>query len=92
MQPLPGVVFRERTQALAPTRDFARALLGAVGPVTAEQVTAGKGRFVAYQGGYIVWSSASGSHAMNSWTHSSWVAEGVSPSRTMANRTTPYSA
>lgn len=47
LKPLPGVVFRERTQALAPTRDFARALLGAVGPVTAEQVTAGKGRFVA---------------------------------------------
>lgn len=47
LKPLPGVVFRERTQALAPTRDFARALLGSVGPVTAEQVTAGKGRFVA---------------------------------------------
>ncbi len=47
LKPLPGVVFRERTQSLAPTRDFARALLGSVDPVTAEQVTAGKGRFVA---------------------------------------------
>ena len=46
LKPLPGVVFRERTQSLAPTRDFARALLGSVGPVTAEQVTAGRGRFV----------------------------------------------
>ena len=47
LKPLPGVVFRERTQALAPTRDFARALIGSVAPVTAEQVTAGKGRLVA---------------------------------------------
>ncbi len=47
LQPLPGVVFRERTQALAPTRDFARALLGSVAPVTAELVAAGKGRVAA---------------------------------------------
>ncbi|MDU0313718.1 hypothetical protein RKE38_08460 [Phycicoccus sp. M110.8] len=37
----------------------------------------GKGRFVAYQGGWIVWSSATGARAMNNWTHSSWVAEGA---------------
>ena len=47
LKPLPGVVFRERTQSLGPTRDFARALLGSVGPVTAEMVAAGKGRYAA---------------------------------------------
>lgn len=47
LQALPGTVFRERTQALAPTRDFARALIGSVGPVTAEQVTAAGGRLAA---------------------------------------------
>lgn len=46
LQPLPGVVFRERTQAIAPTREFARALLGSVGPVTGEMVTQAKGRYV----------------------------------------------
>jgi cell division protein FtsI/penicillin-binding protein 2 len=47
LHPLPGVVFREREQPLAPTREFARALLGTVGPVTAEMVEQGKGRYVA---------------------------------------------
>ncbi len=47
LKALPGVVFRERTQSLGPTRDFARALLGSVGPVTAEMVAAGKGRYAA---------------------------------------------
>ncbi len=47
LRPLPGVVFRERQQPLAPTRDFARALLGTVGPVTAEIVQQSKGRYVA---------------------------------------------
>ncbi|GAB3683543.1 penicillin-binding transpeptidase domain-containing protein [Angustibacter aerolatus] len=47
LRPLPGVVFRERTQPLAPTREFARALLGSVGPVTAEMVTKGGGRYAA---------------------------------------------
>ncbi len=36
LQALPGTVFREDTLPLAPTRQFARALLGTVGPVTAE--------------------------------------------------------
>ncbi|HET8614135.1 MAG TPA: penicillin-binding transpeptidase domain-containing protein [Actinomycetales bacterium] len=45
LHPLPGVVFRERQQPLAPTKTFARALLGTVGPVTAEIVSDGKGRY-----------------------------------------------
>jgi cell division protein FtsI/penicillin-binding protein 2 len=44
LQPIPGTVFQERTLALAPTADFARALLGTVGPATAEIVKASKGR------------------------------------------------
>ena len=47
LQPLPGTVFRESTLPLAPTREFARALLGTVGPVSAEIVEASKGRLVA---------------------------------------------
>ena len=47
LRALPGVVFRERTQSLGPSRDFARALLGSVGPVTAEMLAAGKGRYAA---------------------------------------------
>jgi cell division protein FtsI/penicillin-binding protein 2 len=47
LRPLPGVVFRERVQPLAPTREFARALLGSVGPVTGEMVAKGKGRYAA---------------------------------------------
>ncbi|GAA4351774.1 penicillin-binding transpeptidase domain-containing protein [Angustibacter luteus] len=47
LRPLPGVVFRERKQPLAPSREFARALLGTVGPVTAEIVQQGKGRYAA---------------------------------------------
>lgn len=35
---IPGVELGERTMPLAPTREFARALLGTVGPVTAEQL------------------------------------------------------
>lgn len=46
VQPLPGTVFRESTLPLAPTREFARALLGSVGPVTAEIVEASGGRLV----------------------------------------------
>ena len=38
IQPLPGTVFAESTLPLAPTREFARALLGTVGPATAEVV------------------------------------------------------
>ncbi len=44
IQPLPGTVFDEGTLPLAPTREFARALLGSVGPVTAEIVEASNGR------------------------------------------------
>jgi cell division protein FtsI/penicillin-binding protein 2 len=36
--PLPGTVFRRGERPLAPTREFARALLGSVGEVTAEQL------------------------------------------------------
>ncbi|HEV2811228.1 MAG TPA: penicillin-binding transpeptidase domain-containing protein [Acidimicrobiales bacterium] len=44
IRPLPGTTFRESTLPLAPTRAFARALLGSVGPVTAEMVEASDGR------------------------------------------------
>jgi cell division protein FtsI/penicillin-binding protein 2/type II secretory pathway pseudopilin PulG len=46
LQPLPGTVFREGTLPLAPTREFARALLGAAGPATAEIVEQSQGRLV----------------------------------------------
>ncbi len=44
IQPLPGTRFRESTLPLAPTREFARALLGSVGDVTAEIVDDSGGR------------------------------------------------
>jgi cell division protein FtsI/penicillin-binding protein 2 len=44
LQPLVGTVFREGSRPLAPTRDFARALLGTAGPVTAEEVERSQGR------------------------------------------------
>jgi cell division protein FtsI/penicillin-binding protein 2 len=47
LQPLKGTVFRARTQSLAVTRDFARALLGTVGPVSAEIVRSSGNRYVA---------------------------------------------
>jgi cell division protein FtsI/penicillin-binding protein 2 len=47
LQPLPGTVFAESTLPLAPTREFARALLGTVGPATAEIVEASDGRVAA---------------------------------------------
>ncbi len=47
LQPLKGTVFRTRTQSLGLTRDFARALLGTVGPVTAEIVSASGNRYQA---------------------------------------------
>jgi cell division protein FtsI/penicillin-binding protein 2 len=43
---LPGTVFEEGTLALAPTRTFARALLGTVGDVTREQLDANPGKFL----------------------------------------------
>ncbi|SFQ34024.1 Cell division protein FtsI/penicillin-binding protein 2 [Amycolatopsis arida] len=42
---LPGTVFREETRVLAPSRDFARALLGTVDPVTREDIDAAPGVF-----------------------------------------------
>jgi cell division protein FtsI/penicillin-binding protein 2 len=44
LQPIPGAVFQEHTLSLAPTSDFARALLGTVGTATAEIVKESKGR------------------------------------------------
>ncbi|NUS73002.1 MAG: penicillin-binding protein [Corynebacteriales bacterium] len=43
---LPGVQFVEAEQSLAPNRDFARALLGTVGPVTKEMMDENPGRYV----------------------------------------------
>ena len=42
-----GVVYPPREQPLAPSSTFARPLLGSYGPVTAEAITNGKGRYVA---------------------------------------------
>ncbi|WP_432572052.1 penicillin-binding transpeptidase domain-containing protein [Kineococcus sp. SYSU DK005] len=47
LQPVPGAVFRQSTLPLAPTRAFARALLGGVGQVTAEKVEQSGGRYAA---------------------------------------------
>jgi len=47
LQPLAGTVFREDALPLAPTRAFARALLGTAGPVTAELVEQSEGRLAA---------------------------------------------
>ncbi len=44
---VPGIQAVDTTQPLAPTRAFARALLGGVGPATAEQVAASRGRLQA---------------------------------------------
>lgn len=44
---LPGTAFRTGTRLLAPTRDFARALLGSVGDATAEDVDRSDGRIEA---------------------------------------------
>ncbi len=45
LQPLPGTVFQTGQLPLAPTHDFARALLGTVGPVTAELIKQHPGRY-----------------------------------------------
>ncbi|MGL5828215.1 MAG: penicillin-binding transpeptidase domain-containing protein, partial [Angustibacter sp.] len=42
---LDGVVIREQELPLAPTREFARAFLGTVGPVTADIVEESRGRY-----------------------------------------------
>jgi cell division protein FtsI/penicillin-binding protein 2 len=44
LQPIPGAVFQQTTRSLAPTTDFARALLGTVGTATAEIVKESTGR------------------------------------------------
>jgi len=44
---VPGVILHHIDEPLSPTHDFARALLGTVGPVTKEIVDASKGRYVA---------------------------------------------
>jgi cell division protein FtsI/penicillin-binding protein 2 len=45
VQAVPGVIVRHAEQQLSPSHDFARALLGTVGPVTKEIVDASKGRY-----------------------------------------------
>jgi cell division protein FtsI/penicillin-binding protein 2 len=47
LEPLAGVIYPRREQPLAPTRTFGQPLLGSYGPVTAEMVSKGKGRYVA---------------------------------------------
>lgn len=49
LRPVPGVVLQEGTRQLAPTPAFARALLGSVGPATAEVVEQREGRVRADQ-------------------------------------------
>ncbi|GAB7191621.1 penicillin-binding transpeptidase domain-containing protein [Kineococcus sp. NUM-3379] len=46
LRPVPGVVFRAGERPLAPTRAFARALLGGVGEATAEMIEESPGRLV----------------------------------------------
>lgn len=46
LRAIPGVVLREDEIPLAPTRDFARALIGSVGAATAEVAAASEGRIV----------------------------------------------
>ena len=47
VRPLAGTVFREETRPLAPTRAFARALLGTVDPVTEDDIVARPGLLTA---------------------------------------------
>ncbi|MDI6097763.1 penicillin-binding transpeptidase domain-containing protein [Actinoplanes sp. NEAU-A12] len=46
VRPLPGTVFRDETRQLAPTRAFARALLGTVDPATEEDLAARPGLLI----------------------------------------------
>lgn len=46
VRPLPGTRFQEDQLLLGPSRDFARAVLGTVGPATAEQAAESDGRVV----------------------------------------------
>ena len=49
LQRIPAAVFQERTLSLAPSSTFARALLGTIGPATADVVKESKGRVQADQ-------------------------------------------
>ncbi len=44
LQPIPGAVFQQTQLSLPPTPTFARALLGTVGPATADSIKQSKGR------------------------------------------------
>ncbi|GAB3441516.1 hypothetical protein GCM10027517_17690 [Phycicoccus ginsengisoli] len=57
-------------KAMGEQRSFLKA---STGPEKA--IGDGRGRYVSYQGGWIVWSSATGARAMNSWTWASWGVE-----------------
>jgi cell division protein FtsI/penicillin-binding protein 2 len=46
LRDLPGTRFRDETRYLAPTREFARALLGTVDPVQKEDIDANPGKYV----------------------------------------------
>jgi len=48
---VPGVILRNITEQLSPSHDFARSLLGTVGPVTKEIVDASDGRYVSGDSG-----------------------------------------
>ena len=57
---IPGVSLNTTTRPLAPTRDFARAVLGTVGPVTAEQIEAVCAKALVSIHASSVWSKPSG--------------------------------
>jgi cell division protein FtsI/penicillin-binding protein 2 len=46
LAPIPGLVLRDLNEQLSPSHDFARSLLGTVGPVTKEIVDASNGRYI----------------------------------------------
>jgi len=46
LAPIPGLVLRDLNEQLSPSHDFARSLLGTVGPVTKEIVAASNGRYI----------------------------------------------
>ena len=46
LAPIPGLVLRDLNEQLSPSHDFARSLVGTVGPVTKEIVDASNGRYI----------------------------------------------
>ena len=46
LAPIPGLVLRDLNEQLSPSHDFARSLIGTVGPVTKEIVDASNGRYI----------------------------------------------